>query len=90
VSLTLGVLEEFERSEAAAVLAPATPSVQLKMKPAVLGALTPTPSKSFAPAATRQAEMEDEPVVDLTEPSSSLKWCEDEVAMEPEEDRAHG
>jgi hypothetical protein len=92
VSLTLGVLEEFERSEAAAaeaVLAPATPSVKLRMKPAVLGA--PTPSKSFASAASRQAEMEDEPVVDLTKPSSSsLKWCEDDVAMEPEEDRARG
>jgi hypothetical protein len=98
VSLTLGALEEFERSKAAAAaaIAPATP-VQLKMKPAVLGAPPPTPttSKSLTPAAVTQAEMEVEDVaLDRTEPpSSALKWCEDDeevVAMEPEEDRAYG
>jgi hypothetical protein len=99
VSLTLGELEEFERSEAAAAEAALAllSGIKLKLKPAICPAsATPSAKKSTPPAIVQtptKAATEVEPVImDIADspPSSSDKWCDDEVAMEPEEDRAHG
>jgi hypothetical protein len=94
ISLTLEDLEKFERYEEAT--AAEKQAVVLKMRPAVLGA-TPTRTPSAAAAATPAAATPAVPAVVHLSPTPlsqsapaapAALWCEEEVEMAPEEDRA--